>query len=54
MFLKTSQFFIQDKNSKDIDNGREFPMISDLMKQEKRLKNKAKTVHRRRDLDTLD
>ena len=54
MFKKTFQFFIQDKNSKDIDNVREFPIISDLMKEEHHLKNKAKTVHRRRDLDCLD
>ena len=54
MFLKISQFFIQDKNSRDIDNGREFPIISDLIKDENRLKNKAKSVHRRRDLGCLD
>ena len=53
MILKNSPFAIQDKNSGDLDNAKDFPTISDLMREQKVLKEKAHTVHHRRDLDSL-
>ena len=53
MILKNSPFAIQDKNSGDLDNAKDFPTISDLMREQKVLKEKANTVHHRRDLDSL-
>ena len=53
MILKTSQFTIQDKNSKDLDNAKDYPTLSDLMRDQNVPLNKANTVHRRRDLDSL-
>ena len=53
MKLKRSQFAIQDKNSTDLENAKDFPTIADLMREQKILTNEANTVHRRRDLDSL-
>tara|TARA_B100000212_G_C27322179_1_gene510655 strand:- start:735 stop:902 length:168 start_codon:yes stop_codon:yes gene_type:complete len=54
MILKTSQFSIQDKNIRDLDNtSQEIPTLDDLMKEQKVMSKKAKTVHFRRDLDSL-
>ena len=53
MNLKRSQFAIQDKNSTDLENAKDFPTIADLMREQKISSNKASTVHRRRDLDSL-
>ena len=54
MNLKTSPFSIQDNNIKDLDNSsRNYPTIDDLMTDQKIASKKAKTVHRRRDLDSL-
>ena len=54
MILKTSPFSIQDKSSKDLDNvSKEFPTLDDLMREQKIASKKSKTVHRRRDLDSL-
>ena len=53
MNLKTSPFSVQD-NIKDLDNSsRNYPTIDDLMTNQKIPSKKAKTVHRRRDLDSL-
>jgi len=53
MNLKTSPFSIQD-NIKDLDNSsRNYPTLDDLMTEQKVASKKGKTVHRRRDLDSL-
>ena len=54
MNLKTSPFSIQDSNTKDLDNlTKNYPTLDDLMTEQKIANKKAKTVHRRRDLDSL-
>ena len=53
MNLKRSQFAIQDKNARDLDNAKDFPTISDLMREQKLPQEDANTVHHRRDLDSL-
>ena len=54
MYLKTSLFSIQDNNIKDLDNSsRNYPTLDDLMTEQKVASKRAKTVHRRRDLDSL-
>ena len=54
MILKNSLFSIQDNNSKDLDNSsRKYPPFDDLMTEQNVASEKTKTVHRRRDLDSL-
>ena len=54
MNLNTSPFSIQDNKIKDLDNAPiNYPTIDDLMTEQKIASKKAKTVHRRRDLDSL-
>ena len=54
MNLKTSPFSIQGNNIKDLDNSsRKYPTLDDLMTEQKIASKKVKTVHRRRDLDSL-
>ena len=53
MILKKSLFTIQDKDSSDLDNAREYPTIADLMKEQKISSDDVITVHHRRDLDSL-
>ena len=53
MNLKRSPFAIQDKNSRDLDNSKDYPTIADLMKEQKVLNDDGNTVHHRRDLDSL-
>ena len=53
MNLKTSQFAIQDKNSTDLENEKDFPTIADLMREQKISSNEVNSVHHRRDLDSL-
>ena len=53
MNFKKSLFSIQNKNSRDIDNVKDYPTISDLMKEQEISNNKGNTVHHRRDLDAL-
>ena len=54
MILKTSPFAIEEKNTKDLDNtSREYPTLDDLMTEQKIVSKRSKTVHRRRDLDSL-
>ena len=53
MILKKSLFTIQDKDSKDLDNAREYPTIADLMREQKISKDDVNPVHHRRDLDSL-
>ena len=53
MNLKRSPFAIQDKNARDLDNAQDFPTIADLMREQMVSQDEAKTVHHRRDLDSL-
>ena len=53
MNLKRSPFAIQDKNSRDLDNARDYPTIADLMREQKVPLDDGNTVHHRRDLDSL-
>ena len=53
MNLKKSPFSIQNNNSKDLDNVKEYPTISDLMREQKISNNDSNSVHYRRDLDSL-
>ena len=54
MNLKTSPLSIQENSIKDFDNSsRNNPTLDDLMTEQNIASKKAKTVHRRRDLDSL-
>ena len=53
MNFKKTALSIQNKNSRDIDNLKDYPTISDLMKEQKISNNKGNSVHYRRDLDAL-
>ena len=53
MSLKRSPFAIQDKNARDLDNAKDYPTISDLMREQKVPQDERNTVHHRRDLDSL-
>ena len=53
MNLKRSPFAIQDKNARDLDNAKDYPTIADLMREQKITQDYKKTVHHRRDLDSL-
>ena len=53
MNLKKSQFSIQDKNARDLDNSKDFPTVADLIREKKLPRYEGNTVHRRRDLDSL-
>tara|TARA_Y100000589_G_scaffold318563_1_gene346170 strand:+ start:82 stop:246 length:165 start_codon:yes stop_codon:yes gene_type:complete len=53
MILKNSPFSTKD-NFKNLDDAsRKYPSLDDLMKEQNVEIKKAKTVHRRRDLDSL-
>ena len=53
MNLKRSQFAIQDKKIRDLDNAKDYPTISDLMREQEVSNHDENTVHHRRDLDSL-
>ena len=54
MNLKTSPFSIKENNVIDLENSsREYPTLDDLMSEQNIESKKVKTVHRRRDLDSL-
>ena len=53
MNFKKSQFAIQQKNEKDIDNVKDFPTLADLIREQNVSVNDNNTVHHRRDLDSL-
>ena len=54
MILKTTPFSIQDKDCKDPENTtKNYPTLNDLMTEQNIASKKVKTVHRRRDLDSL-
>ena len=53
MNLKKSPFSIQDKNTRDLDEVKDYPTIADLMKEQKVSNDDGNTVHYRRDLDSF-
>ena len=54
MNLKNLTFSIQDNNIRDLDNSsRSNPTLDEYITEQKLATKKAKTVHRRRDLDSL-
>ena len=54
MFLKNSAFSIQDNSIKNLGNTSEkCPTLDELITEENIAIDKTKTVHRRRDLDSL-
>ena len=53
MNLKRSPSAIQDKNTRDLDNAKDYPTIADLMREQKVSQDDGNTVHYRRDLDSL-
>ena len=53
MNLKRSPFAIQDKNARDLDNAKDYPNLSDLIREQNVSNDDANTVHHRRDLDSL-
>ena len=53
MNLKRSPFEIQDKNTRDLDNAKDYPTLADLIREQKGSSNESNTVHHRRDLDSL-
>ena len=53
MNFKKSPFAIQDTNSTDFENEKDFPTIADLMREQKVSSDETTTVHYRRDLDSL-
>ena len=53
MIFKRSPFAIQDKNTKDLDNAKDYPTIADLMREQNVSNEDSHTVHHRRDLDSL-
>ena len=53
MNLRNTPFAIQDKNSCDLDNVKDYPTFADLMREQKGSNDDTNTVHRRRDLDSL-
>ena len=53
MNFKKSPFAIQDKHAKDLDNAKDYPTFTDLMREQKVTHDETNTVHYRRDLDSL-
>ena len=54
MILKLSSILIQDNNVKDLDDlSRKGPTLDDVIREQDIAIKKEKTVHRRRDLDSL-
>ena len=53
MNFKKSTLTIQDKNAKDLENAKDYPTITDLMREQKVPHDDSNTVHYRRDLDSL-
>ena len=53
MNFKKMPFSIEEKNSKDLINKKEYPTIADLMNEQNIPRNKKNSVHQRRDLDSI-
>ena len=46
MILKTSQFSIQDKKKRDIENVKDYPTLADLMKEKKVITHKMDSLEK--------
>ena len=53
MNFKRSRSYIQDKNASDLDDNKDYLTNADLMIEQKNSKDEPKTIHYRRDLDSL-
>ena len=53
MNLKKSLLVFQEKNSRDLNNAKDYQTLADLMEEQNITIDEAKTVHQRRDLDSL-
>tara|TARA_Y100001968_G_C18991478_1_gene541610 strand:- start:152 stop:337 length:186 start_codon:yes stop_codon:yes gene_type:complete len=53
MNLKRTPFSISDKKHRDIDYAKNYPTISDLMREQNVTNKDSVSVHHRRDLDSL-
>jgi len=53
MNFKKSPFSIRDKNARDIYSTKDYPTLADLMREQNLSNDGDKTVHHRRDLDSL-
>ena len=53
MNFKKSLSTIQDKNTRDLDNSKDYPTFTDLINKKRVPKDNSNTVHRRRDLYSL-
>ena len=54
MYFKISSSSMQNKSIRDLEiSSKEYPTLDDLMREQNNVDNKANTVHRRRDLDSL-
>ena len=53
MNFKEYPFAIKTKKTRAIVNAKDYPTISDLMREQKVSNNDTITVHHRRDLDSL-
>ena len=53
MNLKRSTFALKNKISRSLENKTNYPTITDLIREQKISNNEPKTVHHRRDLDSL-
>ena len=53
MNLNSSLFAIQNENKRDFDYAKDFPTISDLIREQQVHHDDEITVHHRRDLDSL-
>ena len=54
MNLKTTPISIQDNSIKDLENSsRKYPTLDDLISEQNIASKKTKSVHHRRDLDSL-
>ena len=54
MILKNTPFSIPDNRIENLDNpSKKYPTVDDLMTEQNITSKKVKTVHRRRDLDSL-
>ena len=53
MKAKKLSFALQEKNKNDLDIAKDYPTIADLMREQNVSNPHTKTVHHRRDLDSL-
>ena len=53
MNFEMNQFAVLNSNTKDFDYAKDYPTIADLLIKQKVSNNDIKTVHHRRDLDSM-